>query len=127
MWIVVGGVGAVVLVALVVALVVRSGSASEPTLDAQATKGQQLAKDKGCISCHTSSGNRSEGPTWKGLYGSQVTLTDGTTVTVDDAYLSKSIREPGAQVVQGYKATMPTVAMSDDDVAAIVAYIKALR
>jgi cytochrome c oxidase subunit 2 len=103
-----------------------SDSAPPVTLDAQATKGQQIAKDRGCISCHTASGNRSEGPTWKGLYGHPVTLTDGTTVTADDAYIARSISDPSAQVVSGFNPEMPKNNLSADEIAAVTAYIKAL-
>ena len=34
------------------------------------------------------------GPTWKGLYGSEVKLVDGTTVTADETYLKESITDP---------------------------------
>jgi cytochrome c1 len=122
---IVGSVVAVVVIAGVVAFVTtRPGS--EPVLDPQAAAGKQLAVTKGCISCHTSSGNVSEGPTWKGLYGQPVTLADGTTVTADDAYLTRSIREPSAQVVQGFRPTMPTTQLTDQELAALIAYVKAL-
>ena len=82
---------------------------------------------KGCISCHTASGNQSEGPTWKGIYAQPVALADGTTVTVDDAYLKRSITDPSAQIVAGFNSKMPTVAMTDAEIAAMTAYIKALK
>src|SRR3954466_7925146 len=87
---------------------VSGGGDGPPALSADASKGQQVAKDRGCANCHTPDGRRSEGPTWKGLYGSTVTLADGSTVVADDAYLARSIREPKAQMVQGYKSPMPT-------------------
>ncbi len=123
---IVGGVVLLVALAAIVAFV-TTRPADEPVLDAQAAKGKQLAVTKGCVSCHTSSGNVSEGPTWKGIYGHPVTLADGTSVTVDDAYLTKAVREPGAQVVQGFKANMPATPVTDDELAALIAYIKALQ
>lgn len=44
------------------------------------------AEEAGCLTCHTTDGQESTGPTWQGLFGSEVTLTDGTTVM-----LTKSI------------------------------------
>jgi len=124
-----GAIGLAVVLAVGVAACGSSSdsSAPEPALDAQATQGKALWVSKGCISCHTTSGNQSEGPTWKGLYGSQVTLADGTKVTADDAYLKRSITDPSAQIVAGFNSRMPTVALTDAEVAAIIAYIKALK
>jgi cytochrome c oxidase subunit 2 len=121
-------VGAVV-VALVVAGAVwaltRRG-ADEPVLDGQASRGKQVAINNGCVSCHSDDGDVSEGPTWKGLYGQPVTLTNGSTVTADDAYLTRAVREPGKEVVKDYKPTMPTKNLSDEDLAALLAYLEAL-
>jgi cytochrome c oxidase subunit 2 len=112
--------------ALAVALGACAG-ASAPVLTGEQAHGQQVAKDKGCTSCHTADGSKSEGPTWKGLAGSTVTLADGTTVVADDAYLTRSIKEPRAQIVQGYKTAMPVQSLSDADIASVVTYIKALK
>lgn len=118
------GVGIAVLLSLGASVAVTRSQSSEPTLDAQAAHGRDIAKTK-CMSCHTSTGDISEGPTWKGLYGKPVALTDGSTVTADDAYLVRSIRDPRGQRVAGY-GVMPTVSLIDDEVTAVVAYIKAL-
>ena len=59
-------------------------------------RGEQLAKDRWLPACHKVEG-AGIGPTWVGLYGSTVTLDDGTTVVVDDAYLHRSIEDPSAQ------------------------------
>lgn len=122
--------GALVLAAAVTGTAMAAGACagdSEPVLTGEAARGQQVAKDRGCTSCHTATGGRSEGPTWKGLAGSTVTLADGRTVVADDMYLSRSITQPRAEVVQGYRIPMPTQNVSDADVTALVAYIKALR
>ena len=103
------------------------GGGSEPVLTAQEAQGKQVARDKNCTACHSVNGNKSEGPTWKGLAGSTVTLADGTKVVADDAYLARSITQPKAQLVQGYRTAMPTTPMPEADVAAVVAYIKTLK
>lgn len=64
--------------------------------------GKRLHKTK-CASCHTVDGTASTGPTWKDLYGKMETLTDGSQVLVDDAYIIQSIFEPGAKVVKGFE------------------------
>jgi mono/diheme cytochrome c family protein len=102
-------------------------SDSGPVLDARAARGKQIARQKTCVSCHTEDGSRSEGPTWKGLAGSEVQLTDGRTVVADDEYLARAITDPRAEIVQGYGPTMAPVAMTDEEVADVIYYIKALR
>jgi len=126
-WIVASVVG-VVLIAVVLAVVlVRKGGSSEPVLDAKASQGKQLASQKGCLNCHSTTGDMSEGPTWKGLYGKERKQATGATLTADDAYLLRAIAEPNADMVAGYRGGMPTVQLTDEERAALVAYIKALR
>lgn len=95
-------------------------------------EGHALAREYGCISCHTSDGSKSVGPTWRGLYGSKVELDDGTAVVADELYLRESILKPSAKTVKGFeKGLMETVikpnSVSDDDLRALIAYIKSLR
>jgi len=65
------------------------------------------------------------GPTWKGLYGKTETMADGSTAKVDDAYLRAFITNPTARVVKGFSPIMPHFDLSDQELAALVAYIKA--
>jgi cytochrome c oxidase subunit 2 len=58
----------------------------------------------GCNGCHSLDGTPGAGPTWQGLFGREEMLTDGTAVSVDDAYLINSILNPNSQIVQGYNA-----------------------
>jgi cytochrome c oxidase subunit 2 len=72
------------------------------------------------------------GPTFKGLYGSQVKLTNGKRVTADPAYLLQSIEDPDALIVQGYQpGVMSSVikprSVSQSDANDLVAYIKSLK
>jgi cytochrome c553 len=88
---------------------------------------KQLAKTSGCTACHGAKGEGGIGPAWTGALGSTVTLTDGSTATVDEAYLTRSIKDPAAQVVAGFSVSMPKNNLSDQDVADLVAYISALK
>jgi cytochrome c oxidase subunit 2 len=99
--------------------------ASDVPASPLAARGQQIAQSKGCVACHSIDGSRGAGPTWKGLWGKTESYTDGSTVSVDEAVIEREIREPQARVVQGFAPIMPRVALSDDEVAALTAYIKA--
>lgn len=92
-------------------------------------RGKKWAAEYGCAGCHSIDGSVIVGPSWKGLSGKQETLADGTTVTVDDAYLIESIRAPGAKIVQGFQNIMPNLSsqMTDEQIADLVAYIKSLK
>ena len=67
------------------------------------------------------------GPSFKGLFGKSESLTDGSTVTVDENYLSTSIRNPMQQVVAGYPPVMPPIAASDAEVDALVQFVKSQK
>ena len=85
--------------------------------------GGALAQTRGCTACHTIDGGPGVGPTWKGLFGKTEALADGSSVKVDAAYLRESIREPQARAVKGFPNVMPKVALSEDEISALVAYI----
>ena len=95
--------------------------------DPQALPGKALAQDYGCMACHSTNGAAGVGPTWKGLYGSQVTLETGETVTVDRDYLVRSITTPASEVPKGTKVPMPVNRIPDADVQKIVDYIISLK
>ena len=94
-----------------------------------AARGETLASDIGCFACHTVDGTPSTGPTWKGLAGSSRPLESGETVTADQNYLTLSIVDPQAQVVQGFDPVMPTTyadQLSQDEINDLVEYIQSL-
>jgi cytochrome c oxidase subunit 2 len=73
--------------------------------------GEKLLQEKGCYSCHEPNANAHEpsiGPSLAGIFGTQVELTDGRVVTVDQNYLRRSLFEPNAEIVKGYAAIMPS-------------------
>ena len=93
-------------------------------------RGEALTREYACTACHATDGSNVVGPGWGGLAGSTVSLADGSSVTADDAYLAESITAPDAKLVAGYPpGTMPSyeAMLSDDDVNAIVAYIRSLE
>lgn len=93
-----------------------------------AQRGKRLVETSGCLGCHTTDGAPKIGPTFKGLYDRKVALADGRTVEADESYIRESILDPGAKVVKGFPNVMPTFkgTLSDDDVTAIVAYLRTL-
>ena len=70
-------------------------------------RGQQWVVELGCSSCHSVDGTVGAGPTWHELFGTQETLVDGSTVTVDEEYIRKSILNPSIQLADGYADSMP--------------------
>ncbi|VVE70885.1 cytochrome B [Pandoraea captiosa] len=94
--------------------------------DPLAAKGKLLAQVKGCAGCHTVDGSPGVGPTWHGLYGKTETFQDGSSAHVDDAYLASFIRNPTARVPKGFAPIMPVVELSDDELKALIAYIRTL-
>lgn len=96
-----------------------------------ATRGEQLSRSNGCIGCHSLDGSRLPGPTWQGLYGSEVTLADGSTVTVDDQYLLEAIVDPNAQIHQGFPPNlMPQTydeMLSEEQISDIIEFIKTVE
>ena len=93
-----------------------------------------LFSSDACSACHSINGTKGVGPTVKGLAGGRVELSDGSTVTADDAYLAKSITDPDAQIVAGYQKGVMAAGVSSfglngkpADVDALVAFMKTQR
>ncbi|MBI4308022.1 MAG: c-type cytochrome [Chloroflexi bacterium] len=90
--------------------------------------GRDAALRYGCLGCHSLDGSPLAGPTWKGLYERRLTFTDGSTAVADESYLEESIKDPLAKVIQGFPPVMPPrMPVSDEEVRAIVAFMKSLN
>jgi cytochrome c oxidase subunit 2 len=96
--------------------------------DVAAVQGQKLYASKGCVACHTTTGARLVGPTWKGIWG-KAESTDKGEVKVDENYVRESILDPQAKLVTGFPPTMPTFRgqISDAEIDEIIAFIKSLK
>ena len=95
-------------------------------------KGQSLLFERGCISCHSIDGAAMVGPTFRGFYGSTVTVRSaGRTkkILADADYIRSSIITPGADVADGFPNTMPSGrdVLSDREVDEIVNYLKTIK
>ncbi|MFQ6031585.1 MAG: c-type cytochrome [Candidatus Zixiibacteriota bacterium] len=103
----------------------------EPPLSEAAKEGKAIILKNGCRGCHTIDGRKGRGPTWKGLYGSQVVLQGGDVIVADEAYLRESIVSPNKKIVDGF---LPGVMPQDfgknlfeEDVDNLIEYIKAVK
>lgn len=71
----------------------------------------------GYTACHSIDGSATIGPTWEGPHGK-----------VDEAYLRESIVDPGAKIGRGFSTgIMPQGfgdKLSEDEIAAVIAYVK---
>ena len=89
-------------------------------------KGAKLYRTQGCVQCHSLDGTRLVGPSWKDLFGKTESITGGTKVLVDREYVRESILQPLAKIVDGYPGTMPPFALKDNDIDAVIAYMKSI-
>jgi cytochrome c oxidase subunit II len=92
-----------------------------------ASQGEKLFQKYACNTCHTNDAT-GRGPVLVGLYGKDVTLSDGSVVKADDNYIRESILNPQAKIVQGFTGIMPTFQgqVNEDDLLKLLAYIKSL-
>ena len=90
--------------------------------------GEKLFAEKACITCHLANGT-GRAPSLNGLYGAQVLLAGGVTVTADEAYIRESILQPNAKIVARYEPLMPPYQgqLTEEQVIALTEYIKSLR
>ena len=89
--------------------------------------GHQIFTQMGCETCHRSD-TQGRGPNLAGIYDKPVALEDGRSVMADENYLRESILNPAAKVTAGFKPIMPTYQgqISEEDLAAVISYIKSL-
>jgi mono/diheme cytochrome c family protein len=98
------------------------------------TRGKVLFASDGCTACHALSRTAGAGPGLAGLAGGTTTLVNGRTVSADDAYIVRSIVDPDAEIVKGFRAGLMSAAISShnlknkpNDVLALAAFIKSHR
>ncbi len=93
-----------------------------------AVAGEKLFVESACSTCHFPDGT-GRAPSLNGLYGSKVSLADGSMVVADDAYIRESILQPNAKIVARYQPLMPTYQgqLTEEQILALIAYIKSLE
>lgn len=91
--------------------------------------GEKVYKSFACNSCHNTDTTVKVGPGFGGVFGKTETFADGSSLTVDENYIRESIYQPNTKVVAGFTPQMPSFAgqINDDQMNALVAYIKSLK
>ncbi len=94
-----------------------------------AEQGRRVAAEQGCFKCHTIDGTKFTGPTWLNMFGRTEKLITGEKIVVDEAYMTESIMDPLAKIVEGYAPVMPSFQnkLAGPEIAALVEYMKSLR
>lgn len=102
-------------------------------LESPTATGRRIMQNIGCFACHSIDGSRLVGPTFKGIWGANHTVTTGRDkreVLVDEEYIKKSIYDPNADVVEGFNRGLMLSyegQLSDEDVENIIEYLKTLK
>lgn len=94
-----------------------------------AERGRRLYSGKfGCAQCHSTDGRRIIGPSFKDVYGAEVTLSSGARVQADENYLREHIQRPGELLVEGYRNEMPSFQgrITDKELDYLIEFIKSL-
>lgn len=92
--------------------------------------GHEILEKHGCLGCHSEDGSPRAGPTFKGIWGRSVTVVTGgaeRTLTVDEGYLKRAVSEPGADVVKGFPPIMPPFTLEEQEMKAVIGYLKGLK
>lgn len=89
--------------------------------------GEKVYNSKGCNGCHSTDGSQRTGPSFKGIWGKEAELEGGKKATVDAVYVSKSVKDPGSDVVKGFSPVMPATGLSDQEIADVTAYIESKK
>lgn len=91
--------------------------------------GKAKFAEKGCTACHSIDGSKGLGPSLKGVFGGEHTMSDGSVVKADENYLRESILYSQKKIVKGYEGVvMPAFEgqLSDAEVNGLIAYLKTL-
>jgi cytochrome c oxidase subunit 2 len=92
--------------------------------------GQDLYNSKGCVACHSVDGSVKVGPSYKGIWGTTVKHSDGSSALVDETYVRNSILNPQEKFVAGFQGViMPSFQglITEEEINDIIEYIKSLK
>lgn len=113
----------------------QGGGALEAVKDTLSPKEQPMEYARAqfaavCAACHSLDGSRLAGPSLRGIFGrKQRVIRDGNEVevVVDGDYLKRAISSPLSEAPAGYPPAMPNLNLSDEEVGALVDWIKTLK
>jgi cytochrome c oxidase subunit II len=91
--------------------------------------GALLYEKKGCNACHSIDGSPRVGPSFKGSFGTKVTLNGGAVIDMDETYIRTSVMTPMAQARPGFAPSMPSFEgqLTDKEITGLIAFIKSLK
>jgi cytochrome c oxidase subunit II len=94
-----------------------------------AERGAKLYTNKQCNTCHSIDGSKIIGPTFKGIWGREEELSDGSKVKVDENYVMESMMNPQAKIVKGFPPSMPPFqgSLTVDETKAIIEFLKTVK
>lgn len=97
------------------------------------SEGFAILRAQGCNACHSSDGSRLVGPSYLGLWESEVVVEENgekKTVVADRDYIVNSIYQPNEQIVEGYqKGLMQSYegTITQEDIDKIIEYLQSLN
>jgi cytochrome c oxidase subunit 2 len=102
--------------------------AGRQTNETPVQAGFRLFAEFRCNSCHLPGGAQGRCPPLEELYGHEVKLRDGSTVTANDDYLRESILRPQAKIVAGFEPLMPAYEsqLNEEQIMQLLAYLRSL-
>ena len=88
----------------------------------------QYIYERRCFTCHSIDGSIVVGPSFQGLWNKTESLADGSTVTVDEAYLHESIQSPSAKIVKGFEGKQmtlfPDIIADENQINGLIEFLK---
>jgi cytochrome c oxidase subunit II len=101
-------------------------------IEVKEPEGLTILRNNGCLACHTIDGTDLVGPTFKGLFGSEITVLSNNVETkkkADENYMINSVYNPDADIVSGFnKGLMKSYKgiITETDLKIITDYFKTL-
>ena len=100
-----------------------------PPIPKTADEGRKVYLQKNCNTCHSVDGSKLTGPSFKGLWGTQQPLADGTSVLVDENFVRESILNPQAKIAKDFAPLMPSYQglVAKSEMEALFEYLKSIK
>ncbi|HEY5991556.1 MAG TPA: c-type cytochrome, partial [Candidatus Udaeobacter sp.] len=90
--------------------------------------GYKLLDSNLCLTCHSIDGQLGIGPTLKGIYGQTQKLKDGSSVTINDAFIREKILNPNVKILAGrFEQEMPKTDLTPEEIEEIIEYMQTLK